>query len=298
MGQLSADQVEEFFANGFIVLKGVLSREEADGYRGTIIDMIPRDLNIPFPWASVAGRIKPYHYGYGEQTTRFGHEDDGIWDNPELMPLLCHETIYDAAAQLMGRPNIRVQDGTIGITLRSDDAIFRTGGRRESDIDEAKPTMSQPLHVDPSIPADQDNFTFSDAELQVGAVYYLTDVEPKGGGLFAVPGSHNKVREICQSTPGGRRLYGGWLDIDKNEFGEPIEVIGEAGDVILTHYLIAHGASYNRRARTRVAYFTRYSCLDHPFFPPPAPTPDRFNTRQKAAMGQVGRKLLGVDPWP
>jgi hypothetical protein len=292
---LSPKQVDQFLRSGFLVLKGVLSRAEADNFRQKIIDMVPRDLNIPLPWAISAGRIKPYHEGYHEQETRYGHEDDGIFDTPELLPLLCNETVYRAASQLMGRSNIRVQDGTIGITLRSDDVIFRAGGRRESDIDSARAAMSQPLHVDPSIPDDADNFTFSESEVQIGAVYYLTDVESKGGGLFAVPGSHVLVREECEASDHGRRLHNGWIGIEG--FPPPVEVIGDAGDVILTHYLLAHGASHNRRVRTRIAYFTRYSCLDHPFFPPPTPTADRFNTRQLSAMGAIGRKLMGVDPW-
>ena len=296
MDPLTQEQVDEFFTNGFIVLKGVLTKEEADGYRQKIIEMIPRDLNIPFPWGSAAGRIKPLHEGYGEQETRPGHEDDAIWDTPEFMPLLTNEKVYEVAAQLMGRPNIRVQDGSIGITIRNDVSTLVTGGRKESDIDATKSSMSQPLHVDPSIPDTEDNFTFSPEELQIGAVFYLTDVQPKGGGLYAVPGSHKKVQDICKSTPGGRHLNSGWLDI-KEGFDEPVEVTGEAGDVIITHYLIAHGASHNRRARTRVAYFTRFSCLDHPFYPPPTPTEDRFNTRQVHAMTKVGRKLLGVDSW-
>jgi ectoine hydroxylase-related dioxygenase (phytanoyl-CoA dioxygenase family) len=294
MSQLTDAQVDEFSENGFIVIKGVLSREEADGFRKKVIDLIPRDLDIPFPWASVSGRIKPYHEGYHEQATRPGHEDDGIYDTPEFLPLLCHETIYEAAAQLMGRSNIRVQDGTIGITIRNDVSAFKAGGRKESEI-VGGAIMSQPLHVDSSIPDYADNFTFSPSELQIGALIYLTDVEPLGGGLHAVPGGHNRVKRECQAGPTGRHLYDNWLNI--TGWPETVEVTGNAGDVILSHYLLPHGASHNRRARTRVAYFTRFSCLDHPFYPPPAPSVDRFNTRQLEAMGKLGRMLLGVDPW-
>lgn len=67
---------------------------------------------------------------------------------------------------------------------------------------------------------------------------------------------------------------------------------GEAGDVILTHYLLPHGASHNRRARTRVAYFTRFSCPDHPFYPPPIPSVNRYNIRQLEAMGEDGTDAL------
>jgi ectoine hydroxylase-related dioxygenase (phytanoyl-CoA dioxygenase family) len=292
---LTQHQVDDFSENGFLVLKGVLSREEADGFRQKIIDMIPRDLNIPFPWGSSGGRIKPYHEGYREQETRPGHEDDAIWDTPEFLPLLCHQGVYETAAQLIGRPDLRVQDGSIGITLRNDDTSLKAGGRKEGQVGDPSTAMSQPLHLDPSIPASQDNYTFSPREYQVGAIFYLTDVELHGGGLHVLPGGHRRVQEECAADPKGRHRHNDWLNI--TGWGDTLEVTGEAGDVIISHYLLPHGASHNRRARTRVAYFTRFSCPDHPFYPPPMPSVNRYNVRQLEAMGKTGRMLLGVDPW-
>ena len=292
---LTDEDIADFNEFGYLVLRNALSREEAKLYKDLILDLIPRDLDIPFPWASKSGRIKPYHEGYGEQATRYGHEDDAIWDTPEFIPLLCNATAYQAAAQLIGRRELRVQDGTIGITMRNDDVAFHAGGRRESDVDLSSAELSQPLHVDPSIADDAENFTFAPNEVQVGAVVYLTDVEPLGGGIHVVPGGHKLVREACEQSSMGRHLHSNWTNI--KDFPETVEVTGEAGDIILSHYLLPHAASHNRRARTRFAYFIRYSCLDHPFFPPPQPAVDRFNMRQLKAMSPAARQMLGVDAW-
>jgi ectoine hydroxylase-related dioxygenase (phytanoyl-CoA dioxygenase family) len=278
---LSSTQIRTFDEQGYLVLPNVLSRKEVEHFRGLIIDMIPRDLNFPERWVINAGRIKPYHEGYGEQQDRRGHEDTGIYDTPELLPLMCNETVYRAAVDLLDSTNLRVEDGTIGVTIRNDFA---------GEI------LSQPLHIDSSVPTDVPNFLFTKEERRVGGCFYLTDVEPTGGGTYVVPGGHKLVEERARAHgAGGRQLYDNWLDI--TDFPEPIEVTGQAGDYVMTHYLLPHAASNNRSGRTRVAYFTRYGRMDHPHYPPQPAAPNRFNFRQINAMGDLGRKLLGVDTW-
>jgi ectoine hydroxylase-related dioxygenase (phytanoyl-CoA dioxygenase family) len=276
---LSEEDIADFNEFGYLVLRNVLTREEAEHYRNVILGMIPADLTIPKPWTVKSGRIKPYHAGYGDQETRRGHEDNGIFDTPDLIPLLCHETPYRAAAELMGSRELRAQDGTIGITLRNDDG----------------PTLTQNLHVDPSVPDTLDNFTFSPSELTVGGAFYLTDVEPHGGGMHVVPGGHRLVAEAARNDPQGRHMFGNWVDI--KGFPEPVEVTGSAGDFIMTHYLLPHCASNNRNERARVAYFVRYARLDHPFYPPPAPSASRYNTLQRKALSPLGQQLVGLAPW-
>jgi hypothetical protein len=291
---LGDNQVADFNEFGYLRIQGLLSREEAERYRQLILAMVPRDLTIPFPWKSIAGRIKPYHEGYGDQETRYGYEDDGIWDTPELIPLLCHEGLYGVARELIGTSELRAQDGTIGITLRNDDAGFSVGALPRPDFSNV--TLSQPLHIDPSVPEDVDNFSFLPTELQVGGLFYLTDVEPGGGGITVVPGGHKLVQEeALAARSGGRQLHHNWKDIAG--FPAPVEVTGEAGNFIMTHYLLPHAASHNRRERARVAYFIRFSRLDHPFYPPPLPGPSRYNGRQLAVMTPLARRLLGLEPW-
>lgn len=265
---LSAREVETFWEQGYVILKRAVSREEAARYRGLILDMVPRDLHIPEPWGINAGRIKPYHSG-GSHT----------FDTPELLPLLCNERLYRAAAQLLRSERLRVSDGSLGITIRND-----TG-----------PSLSQNLHLDATVPVDVPNFLFTLEEVQVGGCYYLSDVEPEGGGIHVVPGGHRLVEEKAKASPHGRTLYKNWKRVD--DFPESIEVTGEAGDFAFLHHLMPHAASHNRRPLPRVAQFTRFIREDHPHNPAqPAPI-GRYNEGQLAAMGPLGRRLLGVDPW-
>jgi ectoine hydroxylase-related dioxygenase (phytanoyl-CoA dioxygenase family) len=276
---LTDEDIADFNEFGYLVLRNVLSPDEAEHYRYVILGMIPPDLSLPRPWSVRSGRIKPFHVGYGDQESRRGHEDNAIFDTPELLPLLCHEGPYRAAAALLGSGELRAQDGTIGITMRNDEG----------------PALSQALHIDPSVPDTRDNFSFSAAEVTVGGCYYLTDVEPHGGGMCVVPGGHKLVAEAAGKDPEGRHMFSEWLDI--KGFPEPVEVVGAAGDFVMTHYLLPHCASNNRNVRTRVAYFVRYARLDHPFYPPPAPSVARYNTLQLKALSPLGRQLLGLDPW-
>ncbi len=97
------------------------------------------------------------------------------------------------------------------------------------------------------------------------------------------------------SRPGGRHLHENWKQI---KHLQSQEITGEAGDFALLHHLMPHGASHNRNA-------------DQPgrlLRPLGARGPDlgrrsrsrqhgRYNTQQREAMGELGRKLFGVDDW-
>lgn len=266
---LTDAEVRQFWEEGYVLVKGVISPEEAAFYRDAILDMVPRDLTIPAHWGVSGGRIKPHRLD-GSHTI----------DLPQLMPLYANEKLYRAAAQLHGTHRLRVMDGSIGITLRND----------------AGPSIrSQGLHLDASVPTDRE-FLFSPEELQIGGCLYFTRVEPQGGGIHVVPGGPRRVEEICRAHgPGARALYNHWKRLD--DFGESIEITGDAGDFALLHHLMPHAASHNRRPRPRVAMFLRYLRLDHPHSPP-RPVPEgRYNPEQLSMIPPLGRKLLGLDPW-
>jgi ectoine hydroxylase-related dioxygenase (phytanoyl-CoA dioxygenase family) len=227
---LTEAEVSRFWEQGYLLVKGVLGREEAARYRALILDMVPRDLSIPAHWHMNAGRIKPMN-----------PDGDHTFDTPELLPLLFNERLYAVAAQLLGSPRLRSGDASLGITLRN-----ASGGH----------ILSQTPHLDASVPSDIENFLFTPEELQVGGCYYLGDVEPEGGGIHVVPGGHRLVEEKARGRAGGRHLYADWKRID--DFPETVEVTGEAGDFALLHHLMPHAASHNRRPAPRVAQFTRF----------------------------------------
>ncbi|SDS58244.1 phytanoyl-CoA dioxygenase family protein [Microlunatus soli] len=267
---LTDEQLAEFDEQGFVIIKGALSAEDAESYRQSILSMMPPSLEIPAVWGSYDGRIKPMA-GPGRQT----------FDTPDLLPLMTNDKLYGAASQLLGSTRLRVMDGSVGITIRNDAHTDRP--------------LSQTLHLDASVPTSADDFTFDQQELQVGGCYYLTDVEAGGGGIHVVPGGHKIVEaEARAAGSGGRHLHQDWKQI---EHLTSVEITGEAGDFALLHHLMPHGASHNRNSTARVAYFVRWVREDQTWGAGAKPAPNSYDDDQLAAMGDLGRKLFGVDDW-
>ena len=270
---LSEGSVEAFFRDGYLLVPSVLAPAEVELYARAVVGMMPRDLNVPEEWHANAGRFKPYRRGAG------GAMDDTV-DTPELLPLLCNERLYEVAAQLLGSRHLRVFDGSVGITMRN-----MSNGDHE---------LSQNLHIDASVPKTVDQFLGTPEELQVGGCYYLTDVEPGGGGIHVVPGGHRWVAEEAAKDAKGRHLHQDWKRVPNLE---TVEVTGKAGDFAILHHLMPHAASHNRSPRTRLAYFVRYIRCDHAHGGDRKSHERSYSDAQLAVMSPLGRKLLGVEPW-
>lgn len=267
---LSDAEISQFFEQGYVVVHGALTPAETAHFRNLILALMPPDLSIPEHWHAHEGRIKPI-YTPGNHT----------FDTPDLIPLFTNPKLYRAACQLLQSHKLRVLDGSIGLTFRND-------AHRDQ-------PLSQTLHIDASVPTSVDDFEFSVQELQVGGCYYLTDVEPDGGGIHVVPGGHKIVEQEARAHPGqGRHLHQEWKRI---EHLESVEVTGKAGDFALLHHLMPHGASHNRRPTTRVAQFLRWVREDQTHGAGAKPSAGKYNTHQIEAMGELGRKLFGVDDW-
>lgn len=83
---------------------------------------------------------------------------------------------------------------------------------------------------------------------------YLTRVNTEFAGNFTVwPGSHHLLQTYFRSR-GSRALQEGMPQID---FGAPVQLFVEPGDVILCHYQVAHTAAVNLSANDRIAIYFR-----------------------------------------
>jgi hypothetical protein len=272
-GPLTQEEIDLFWEQGYIVVREALTPDEVEHFGRLSLDLLPRDLHIPDHWRSLSGRIKPF-YTPGNQT----------FDGPEFIPLWQNPKLYAAMAQILGYPNLLMRDGSIGITLRNDAP--------------ADNPLSHPLHLDAAAPDEVENFLFTDEEVEIGGCYYLTDVEPDGGGVHVVPGGHRIVEEEAKAVPNGRQLHDRWNNI---EHLKTVEVTANAGDFVVMHHLMPHAASHNHRSTTRLAFFMRYWRDDWPYEigdrPGDLPVDKSFNDLQLKAMTPLGRKLMGVDPW-
>lgn len=91
---------------------------------------------------------------------------------------------------------------------------------------------------------------------------FLTDVDRQNAGNFTVwPGSHLKMQDYFRAhgtdfiTQEGRTP-----PIDQ---GEPLQLQVRAGDAVLAHYQLLHGAAGNWAPRPRFAVFFRVKHPDH-----------------------------------
>lgn len=82
---------------------------------------------------------------------------------------------------------------------------------------------------------------------------YLTDVSEDGGAFKCVPGFHNKLAEWIGNLPSGTNLREHALNTLK-----PIPVPGQAGDFIIWHQALPHGASPNHDPYPRLVQYLTY----------------------------------------
>lgn len=270
------EAVSRFHNDGYILVPGALSADEALSCRREVLGMIPEDLSVPFRWDFRNGRVKPLHADGGQSFKQPGLLRS--WQNAQL---------YRLAAAIIGTHRLRVFDGSLAITFRND---------------RAPAGLAQRLHIDHAVPRRVERFRVDELELEVGGFFYLTDVVEGGGGIRIVRGGHHWVRSVMENDRANRQRYDSWTDITE-EF-ETTEIPGKAGDFVMLHYLTPHAATHNRAETTRVAQFVRWVREDYPYGVPddmalgtydtPAP---RFGAEQLSVMTGLGRRLHGVDPW-
>ena len=266
---LTDAQIEEFWQQGFLLLKGILSQQETATGKGAILNMVPRDLVFPETFGSTQGRLKP-HNADGSQR----------YYTAELLPLLCNEKLYGVAVDILQSEYLQARDGSVGISLKD-------GGAEG---------LIQKLHLDMRRPEPED---LSEQHLRfnvgIGGCYYLSDVEQNGAGIHVIPQGHRMVEEIMLNEEDGLTRFENWRHI--NELAPSIEVTGDAGDFVLMHHMMPHGASRNKQASPRIAQFTRYYRLDE-VAARENPGPDTpLAPGAEEILTELGRKLFRFDPW-
>ena len=266
---LTDAQIAEFWENGFIVIPDVLDVETLQTAKQAILDMVPKDLVFPDHFASHSGRLKP-------------HQPDGSQSFyiPELLPLMYNETLYKVMADLFESAYLQARDGSVGITLK----------------DAGAEGLTQRLHLDMRLPAPED-LTREHIRYGVGmgGCYYLSDVEENGAGIHVIRGAHKMAEEIFFNHEDGLERFENWRNI--NDLAPSMEVTAKAGDFVLMHHMMPHGASRNKNATPRIAQFTRFYRLSEEQARQ-MPGPDKpFSAAAEIALNALGRKLFRFDPW-
>ena len=88
----------------------------------------------------------------------------------------------------------------------------------------------------------------------------LSDVPGPNAGNFTVwPGSHHLLQAHFQEH-GPESLLAGLPQVS---LGEPMQITGKAGDIVIAHYELAHGVTPNVSPSIRYAIFFRLHHVDH-----------------------------------
>ncbi len=208
---LSDEQVSFYHENGYLLVPGLLSAQEAAGYRAELHELAER-LNgqTDATWATVRGDGPA-------PRTRLVHCPDVQWYLASVTRLLVDPRFTSIAQQLIG-PHIQLHHTKMFIKPPEKGSPF-------------------PLHQDyPYFPHARHTMS--------AAIFHFDDAPLEKGCVQFIPGSH-KLGPIPTDTPDHS------LPADKYPLSKATPVPAKAGDMVFFNYLTIHGSDINRSSEAR-----------------------------------------------
>jgi len=209
---LTAEQKSFYQTNGYIVVKGLLSREEAAVYRAEchqLAERLAKLRNVDATWGSAKGMAAE---------TKLLHCHDVQFYSAAFSRLIVDERVASVAQGIIG-PNVQLHHTKMFIKPPEKGSPF-------------------PLHQDkPFFPHDNDSM--------IAAIFHFDDAPLEKGCLCVVPGSHKK--DLPHEKEGNWHLSPKDYPLS---MATPLPA--EAGDVVFFSYRTIHGSGVNvsNEART------------------------------------------------
>jgi len=211
---LTQDQIDFYKTNGYLLVPGLLSTEEAASYRAeahALADRLSQIRNIDATW----GSAKDVAMG---AMTKLQHCHDVQFQSAAFARLLVDERLAGAAADIIG-PNVQLHHTKMFIKPPEQGSPF-------------------PMHQDvPFFPHDHHSM--------IAAVVHFDDAPLEKGCLRVVPGSH-KLGVLQHITEGMFHL-----PPDEYPVESATPIPAKAGDVIFFSYLTIHGSGVNTSSEAR-----------------------------------------------
>ncbi len=214
---LSAEQKAQYEEDGYLLVEGVFSPEEAAYFRREAHDLIHRLLKIRVDNVSNQG------WGSGSKVTdlprQLLHCHNIQFHSAAFSQLICDPRLTDRVADLIG-PNIQLHHTKMFVKPPEKGAPF-------------------PMHQDvPYFPHAK--------HTMMAAVIHFDDAPVEKGCVRVVPGSH-KLGLLEHLTEGGHHL-----PVESYPVDRATPCPARAGDVLFFSYLTIHGSGLNttREART------------------------------------------------
>jgi phytanoyl-CoA hydroxylase len=216
---LTSEQLDFYQKNGYILAKGLLSREEAARYRQECHDLSQRlsaHSNMDATWQSAREGFEQ------AKKTVLLHCHDVQFYSAAFTRLLVDERLTGVASDIIGSPNVQLHHTKMFIKPPEKGSPF-------------------PMHQDyPFFPHERHSM--------IAAIFHFDDAPIEKGCVRVVPGSH-------KLGPIEHQEEGNWhLPFEQYPLEESVACPAEAGDVLFFSYLTIHGSGVNvsNEARTTV----------------------------------------------
>ena len=208
---LTADQIKSFQDDGFLLVKGLLSKEEAAKYRKSLHSLFDRidSKQVDATWDSASEK----------GTTQLQHCHDVQFYDASFGKLIADDRLTSATADLIESPNVQLHHTKAFIKPPEKGSPF-------------------PLHQDaPFFPHQRKSM--------IAAIIHFDDAYEKKGCVRVMPGTHKNgiLPHISQGNF--------HLDKERYPINKAIPAPAEAGDVLFISYLVIHGSGVNESDEER-----------------------------------------------
>jgi phytanoyl-CoA hydroxylase len=218
---LDNSQVQSYQDNGFLLVKGLLGKDEARAYRDESHALIGRLGNIADPtWGSAR------ELGGIATKTRLQHCHDVQFQSAAFSKLIVDDRVTGVIADLIGSPNVQLHHTKMFV---------------------------KPPEAGSPFPMHQDYPYFPHTRHSMGAVIlHFDDAPEEKGCVRVVPGSH-KNGPLPHVSEGGFHL-----PVDQWPLSSAIPCEAEAGDALFFSYFMVHGSGVNVSSEPRTTLLIQY----------------------------------------
>jgi ectoine hydroxylase-related dioxygenase (phytanoyl-CoA dioxygenase family) len=204
---LTSEQIQFYQDNGYLLVKGMFTKEEAAAFRQEghdLIDRIYQTETVDATWGG-ARQITAVQ-------TKLLHCHDVQFYSAMYSKLIVDDRLTGAAADIIGSPNVQLHHTKMFIKPPEKGSPF-------------------PMHQDyPFFPHDHHSM--------IAAIIHFDNAPVEKGCVLVVPGSH-KLGPLPTAADGNH------LPLDKYPLESAVACPAEAGDVLFFSYLTIHGSNVN-----------------------------------------------------
>ncbi len=215
---LTREELGFYWENGYLLVRGLLSRGEALAYReeahALMNRLIAGNAQVEATWESARGLVAT------AERTQLLHRHNVEFYSAAFHRLLLDDRLTARAASIIGTENVQLHHSKLFIKPPEKGSPF-------------------PMHQDhPFFPHERHSM--------IAAIIHFDDAPEEKGCLRVVPGSQ-------RNGPLPHNREGGWhLPTEQYPLEDAVSCPAEAGDVLFFSYLTIHGSGVNvsHEART------------------------------------------------